>query len=81
MVLNASETPQYFTSPTDYSTMEYVPNSDCKAILRAQSTQHRIQINILKSELEEPIFEKCNDYCSFREGKKCLKIKHFNFLR
>lgn len=70
MVLNATETPQYFSSPIDYSTMQYVPNSNCKAILQAQSSQYRIQINILQSELEEPLFEECEDFCSFHEGFK-----------
>lgn len=70
----ATEGRQYINSPYDLQTMQYTSNSDCKYILRARNNQYRIHVTILQSELEEPLFGKCNDFASFREGRLQYKL-------
>uniref|UniRef100_A0A915ETM8 C-type lectin domain-containing protein n=1 Tax=Ditylenchus dipsaci TaxID=166011 RepID=A0A915ETM8_9BILA len=67
IVLSAGSTAQYIHSPYDEDGL-YPSNTDCRFVLTARSPSHRIQVNILESEMEEPLFMKCNDYGSFSDG-------------
>ncbi|KAI1717319.1 CUB domain-containing protein [Ditylenchus destructor] len=65
--LTATSHPQYVHSPYDEQNL-YPPDCDCKFVLATKKPMHRIHVSVLDSELEEPLFTVCNDYCSFRDG-------------
>lgn len=68
IVFNAKNTPQYIYSPYDNDDL-YPENCDCQFVILASTLQHRIQITIIESEMEEPLFTECNDYCVIHNGK------------
>uniref|UniRef100_A0A7E5A1B8 C-type lectin domain-containing protein n=1 Tax=Panagrellus redivivus TaxID=6233 RepID=A0A7E5A1B8_PANRE len=67
ITLTGSDYPQYVYSPYN-ERQQYPPNTDCRFILTARDRNRRISVNVLRSELEEPIFTDCTDYVSVRDG-------------
>ncbi|KAI6188032.1 Tolloid-like protein 1 [Aphelenchoides besseyi] len=67
IVLTGSDFPQFVYSPYD-ELRHYPPNTDCRFVLVARNLQRRIQINVIESRLEEPLFTDCKDYVSVRDG-------------
>lgn len=72
--LVASSTPQYIHSPYDVKSRMYLPKSDCKFLISSKSAKGRVQLTVISSDLEEPLFSRCNDFCSLRDGRKAEEI-------
>ncbi|KAI6241027.1 Tolloid-like protein 1 [Aphelenchoides fujianensis] len=67
IVLTGSDFPQFIYSPYD-ELHHYPPNTDCRFVLVARNLQRRIQVNVIDSQLEEPLFTDCKDYVKLRDG-------------